>query len=154
MLHAHCVSIVTSSRPRPPCVRECEHASCGAQTGGRGVDMALNSLADDKLQATVRCLAPHGQLLEIGKYDILKNTPLGMRPLHNNISFQGIDLDSLFKGVMQDQARPSPSYCYACSRSPVARHLYVCLASCLRVIDIRLFSACQCFCKSAPVPNW
>ena len=78
------------------------------QTGGRGVDMALNSLADDKLQATVRCLAPHGQLLEIGKYDILKNTPLGMRPLHNNISFQGIDLDSLFKGVMQDQARPTP----------------------------------------------
>ena len=70
--------------------------------------MALNSLADDKLQATVRCLAPHGQLLEIGKYDILKNTPLGMRPLHNNISFQGIDLDSLFKGVMQDQARPIP----------------------------------------------
>ncbi len=79
----------------------------GAQTGGRGVDMALNSLADDKLQATVRCLAPHGQLLEIGKYDILKNTPLGMRPMHANISFQGIDLDSLFKGVMQDQARPA-----------------------------------------------
>ena len=69
--------------------------------------MALNSLADDKLQATVRCLAPHGQLLEIGKYDILKNTPLGMRPLHNNISFQGIDLDSLFKGVMRDQVRPA-----------------------------------------------
>jgi len=69
------------------------------------VDLALNSLADDKLQATVRCLAPHGHLLEIGKYDILKNTPLGMRPLHANISFQGIDLDSLFKGVMQDQAR-------------------------------------------------
>jgi len=71
------------------------------------VDLALNSLADDKLQATVRCLAPHGHLLEIGKYDILKNTPLGMRPLHANISFQGIDLDSLFKGVMQDQARAS-----------------------------------------------
>ena len=83
------------------------YVSYRAQTGGRGVDMALNSLADDKLQATVRCLAPHGQLLEIGKYDILKNTPLGMRPLHNNISFQGIDLDSLFKGVMQDQARPA-----------------------------------------------
>lgn len=78
-----------------------------SQTGGRGVDMALNSLADDKLQATVRCLAPHGQLLEIGKYDILKNTPLGMRPMHNNISFQGIDLDSLFKGGLQEQARPS-----------------------------------------------
>ena len=87
-----------------------------AQTNGRGVDMALNSLADDKLQATVRCLAPHGQLLEIGKYDILKNTPLGMRPMHNNISFQGIDLDSLFKGVMQDQACPAlPSLMNVCA---------------------------------------
>ena len=84
--------------------------------------MALNSLADDKLQATVRCLAPHGQLLEIGKYDILKNTPLGMRPLHNNISFQGIDLDSLFKGVMQDQARPIPLHTNNRHQSGLAVH--------------------------------
>ena len=64
-----------------PCIylQNCARLCC-AQTGGRGVDMALNSLADDKLQATVRCLAPHGQLLEIGKYDILKNTPLGHAP--------------------------------------------------------------------------
>jgi hypothetical protein len=36
------------------------------------VDLALNALADDKLHATVRCLAPNGSLLEIGKFDILK----------------------------------------------------------------------------------
>jgi hypothetical protein len=32
-------------------------------------------------------------LLEIGKYDILKGTPLSMRPLLRNIAFEGIDLD-------------------------------------------------------------
>lgn len=36
------------------------------------MDLALNALADDKLHATVRCVAPNGSLLEIGKFDILK----------------------------------------------------------------------------------
>ena len=83
--------------------------SCTAslQTGGRGVDLALNSLADDKLTATVRCIAPHGHLLEIGKYDILKQTGLSMRPMHYNISFQGVDLDNLFLSPKLDAVRPS-----------------------------------------------
>ena len=42
-----------------------------------GVDLVLNSLAEDKLQASVRVLAAHGKFLEIGKYDLAKNTPLG-----------------------------------------------------------------------------
>lgn len=64
--------------------------------------MCLNSLADDKLTASVRCLAPNGHLLEIGKYDILKGTALSMRPMHDNITFHGINLDSLFKGAQKD----------------------------------------------------
>ena len=78
------------------------------QTGGRGVDLALNSLADDKLLATVRCIAPHGHLLEIGKYDILKQTGLSMRPMHYNISFQGVDLDNLFLSPKLDAVRACP----------------------------------------------
>ena len=77
------------------------------QTNGRGVDLALNSLADDKLTATVRCIAPHGHLLEIGKYDILKQTGLSMRPMHYNISFQGVDLDNLFLSPKLDAVRTS-----------------------------------------------
>ena len=46
-------------------------------THGRGVDVVLNSLAEDKLQASVRVLAQHGRFLEIGKYDLSNNTPLG-----------------------------------------------------------------------------
>ena len=72
------------------------------QTQKAGVHLCLNSLADDKLKATVRCIAPNGHLLEIGKYDILKGTELSMRPMHDNITFHGINLDSLFKGANKD----------------------------------------------------
>jgi len=46
------------------------------QTCGRGVDLVLNSLAEDKLQASIRCLALGGRFLEIGKYDLSNNNPL------------------------------------------------------------------------------
>jgi NAD(P)-dependent dehydrogenase (short-subunit alcohol dehydrogenase family) len=39
-------------------------------TGGRGADLALNSLAGDFIAATVGCLCPKGRFLEIGKRDI------------------------------------------------------------------------------------
>ena len=42
-----------------------------------GVDLVLNSLSDEKLQASLRVLAIHGRFLEIGKFDLSKNTPLG-----------------------------------------------------------------------------
>lgn len=66
------------------------------ETGGRGVDIVLNSLADDKLQASVRCLAKHGRFLEIGKLDLSNNTPLGMAFFLKNTTFHGILLDALF----------------------------------------------------------
>lgn len=43
----------------------------------------------------MRCLADNGRLLEIGKYDILKGTPLSMRPMLRNVAFEGIDLDRI-----------------------------------------------------------
>jgi hypothetical protein len=39
-------------------------------TGGRGVDMVLNSLAGDAITASVGCLSAKGRFLEIGKRDI------------------------------------------------------------------------------------
>jgi len=47
-------------------------------TRGRGVDVVLNSLAEDKLQSSVQLLAQHGRFLEIGKFDLSNNTALGM----------------------------------------------------------------------------
>lgn len=65
-------------------------------TRGRGVDLVLNSLADDKLQASVRCLADGGRFLEIGKYDMSTNARLELLRLETNKTFHGILLDKMF----------------------------------------------------------
>ncbi|XP_077481477.1 fatty acid synthase [Stigmatopora argus] len=66
-------------------------------TQGKGVDVVLNSLAEEKLHASVRCLARHGRFLEIGKYDLSNNSPLGMALFLKNVAFHGILLDALFE---------------------------------------------------------
>ncbi|XP_061081570.1 fatty acid synthase isoform X1 [Conger conger] len=66
-------------------------------TQGKGVDLVLNSLAEEKLQASLRCLARHGRFLEIGKYDLSNNSPLGMALFLKNVAFHGILLDALFE---------------------------------------------------------
>ncbi|CAL8305722.1 unnamed protein product [Boreogadus saida] len=66
-------------------------------TRGKGVDMVLNSLSEEKLQASLRCLARHGRFLEIGKYDLSNNSPLGMALFLKNVAFHGILLDALFE---------------------------------------------------------
>jgi fatty acid synthase len=48
------------------------------ETDGRGVDIVLNSLSEDKLQASLRCLATNGRFLEIGKFDMSQNNSLGL----------------------------------------------------------------------------
>ncbi|EEC14426.1 fatty acid synthase, putative [Ixodes scapularis] len=62
-----------------------------------GVDLVLNSLAEEKLQASVRCLAAHGRFLEIGKFDLTQNNALRMAVFLKNVSFHGILLDALFR---------------------------------------------------------
>jgi len=64
------------------------------KTNGQGVDIVLNSLTEEKLQASVRCLAIGGRFLEIGKID-LANNPLGMMIFLKEVSFHGIMLDNL-----------------------------------------------------------
>lgn len=66
------------------------------ETNGRGVDLVLNSLAEEKLIASVQCLAPNGRFMEIGKYDLSINNPLPMDLLKRDQTFCGIMLDSFF----------------------------------------------------------
>ncbi|XP_017771571.1 PREDICTED: fatty acid synthase-like [Nicrophorus vespilloides] len=73
-------------------------------TKGRGVDLVLNSLADEKLSASVRCLAPGGQFLEIGKFDLVNNTRLSESVVAKGCSFHGIMLDALFISSSQIKA--------------------------------------------------
>uniref|UniRef100_A0A915D6Q3 Fatty acid synthase n=1 Tax=Ditylenchus dipsaci TaxID=166011 RepID=A0A915D6Q3_9BILA len=61
----------------------------------KGVDVVLNSLAHEMLQASVRCLAQHGRFLEIGKVDLAQNAALGMAVFLKNVTFHGILLDAI-----------------------------------------------------------
>lgn len=61
-------------------------------TGGRGVDVVLNSLAGEALRQTWHCVAPFGTFVEIGARDILGNARLDMRPLMQNASFHFFDV--------------------------------------------------------------
>ncbi|KOC65238.1 Fatty acid synthase [Habropoda laboriosa] len=70
------------------------------QTHGKGVDIVLNSLAEDKLQASIRCLGYQGRFLEIGKFDLISNNKLGMDIFLKEISFHGIMLDRVIKGTI------------------------------------------------------
>ena len=67
------------------------------ETNGRGVNVVLNSLAEEKLHASVRCLSQHGRFLEIGKFDLSNNSGLGMAVFLKNVAFHGILLDALFE---------------------------------------------------------
>jgi len=53
------------------------------ETNGRGVDLVLNSLSEEKLQASVRCLATNGRFLEIGKFDLSQNNDLSKSLITN-----------------------------------------------------------------------
>ncbi|KOX73549.1 Fatty acid synthase [Melipona quadrifasciata] len=94
------------------------------ETNGHGVDIVLNSLAEEKLQASIRCLAQGGRFLEIGKYDLSKDSPLGMSVFLKNVSFHGILLDAInendgperreivrlvSEGIKSGAVRPLPS---------------------------------------------
>lgn len=64
-------------------------------TEGEGVDVVLNSLAGEAMRRSLDVLKPFGRFLELGKRDFVENTPIGLRPLKNNISYFGIDADQL-----------------------------------------------------------
>ena len=52
------------------CIFRSFEAAVKAATNGTGVDVVLNSLSGEFQVASLRCLAPCGRFLEIGKKDI------------------------------------------------------------------------------------
>lgn len=65
-------------------------------TKGKGVDIVLNSLAEEKLQTSIKCLAKGGRFLEIGKFDLQSNNALPLKLLNEGKSFNGVMLDKFF----------------------------------------------------------
>ncbi|WP_233515209.1 type I polyketide synthase [Marinitenerispora sediminis] len=66
-------------------------------TGGRGVDVLLNSLAGPAMLASLELLAPRGRFVELGKRDLQANTPIGLRALSGNATYSALDLASLIE---------------------------------------------------------
>jgi NADPH:quinone reductase-like Zn-dependent oxidoreductase len=62
------------------------------ETGGRGVDVILNSLIGELLDESWRLTADGGVMVEIGKRDIVDRNTLAMEPFDRNCSFRAVDL--------------------------------------------------------------
>ncbi|XP_063987869.1 fatty acid synthase-like [Diachasmimorpha longicaudata] len=73
------------------------------RTNGRGVDIVLNSLADEKLQASLRCVAEGGKFLEIGKFDMTNNRILGLSAFLKGVNFYGVMLDRMFAAPVEEK---------------------------------------------------
>eukprot|EP01062_Namystynia_karyoxenos_P084047 TRINITY_DN980_c0_g4_i11.p1 TRINITY_DN980_c0_g4~~TRINITY_DN980_c0_g4_i11.p1 ORF type:complete len:2445 (+),score=839.67 TRINITY_DN980_c0_g4_i11:984-7337(+) len=66
-----------------------------AFTEGRGCDVVLNSLSGAAQAESMRCLAPGGRFVEIGKVDMQQNSVIRQGLLQQNISFFSFHLDLL-----------------------------------------------------------
>jgi NADPH:quinone reductase-like Zn-dependent oxidoreductase len=66
-----------------------------AATGGRGVDIVLNSLTGDLLHDSWRVCAPWGRFIEVGKQDIVDAGKLDMEMFRRNVTFSAFDLSEL-----------------------------------------------------------
>ncbi|KAK4878173.1 hypothetical protein RN001_010679 [Aquatica leii] len=67
------------------------------QTDGAGVDIVLNSLTEDKLLASTRCLARKGILLELGKLDSQLNNPLLLNTFLDGRVYGSVSFDLIIQ---------------------------------------------------------
>ncbi|KAI1771743.1 polyketide synthase [Hypoxylon cercidicola] len=65
-------------------------------TGGRGVDVVINSLVGDLMHESWRCLAEFGRFVEVGKRELVDAGKLDMRVFLRNATFTAFDLSELF----------------------------------------------------------
>jgi acyl transferase domain-containing protein/acyl carrier protein len=108
-----------------------------AQTGGRGVDVILNSLVGGAIAEGLSALAPYGRFLEIGKRDMWDDSRIGLGSFLKNRSFSGVDLATLvedrpeFVGAMLASVmqlvddgvlKPLPISVYPAARASEAIH--------------------------------
>jgi fatty acid synthase len=71
--------------------RDCSFESLvKRRTNGVGVNYVLNSLAEAKMQATVRCLAENGVFLEVGKFDMLMENKISLAIFLQGIEFKAV----------------------------------------------------------------
>lgn len=69
------------------------------QTNSLGVDIVLNSLSEEKLLASVRCLKRGGHFIEIGKFDLANNTSFQLLLVEKDINYNGVMLDQIYENA-------------------------------------------------------
>ncbi len=67
-------------------------------TGGRGVDVVLNSLTGEFFTRSLACLAPYGRFVEIGKREFASGRPLDLSPFAKRLSFFAVDVGTDLPG--------------------------------------------------------
>src|SRR3984893_9321696 len=67
-------------------------------TGGKGVDVVLNSLAAEAIPMGLSCLAQFGRFIEIGQRDIYQSSRIPLWPMRQNASFHVVAMDAIFSG--------------------------------------------------------
>ncbi len=72
-------------------------AEAAARTGGRGVDMVLNSLTGEFIPGGLSVLAAGGRFLELGKKEIYSPAQLGSLNLRPGVSYHAIDLTRVLR---------------------------------------------------------
>ncbi|MFJ8750977.1 SDR family NAD(P)-dependent oxidoreductase [Streptomyces sp. NPDC102441] len=106
-------------------------------TGGRGVDVVVNSLSGEAIAHNLDLLRPNGRFIELGKRDIYLNNPMTLRPFHRSLTFTAFNLDAVMDSpalrsrlisVFDDQIncgsyRPLPHTVYPAARVDEAFHL-------------------------------
>ncbi|HWD60158.1 MAG TPA: SDR family NAD(P)-dependent oxidoreductase [Stellaceae bacterium] len=64
-------------------------------TGGAGVDVVLNSLAGEAMEASLDLLKPFGRFVELGKRDFVEDRRFRARLLRHNVAYFAVDVDQL-----------------------------------------------------------
>ena len=96
-------------------------------TGGRGVDVVLNSLEGEMQREGLSALAPFGRFLELGRKDIVARRSLDLHLLKKNISFSVITaspampafrrtVQSIMRRFEKGQYQPLPAEVLALSK--------------------------------------
>ncbi len=104
-------------------------------TGGRGVDVVLNSLAGEAIARSLATLAPGGRFVELGKRDLMADNRLPLGPFLGDLTFSATDLARLarerpatvaaefaevVRGVHDGTYRPVPHHVYPAERAAEA----------------------------------
>ncbi|KAJ2989962.1 hypothetical protein NUW58_g3196 [Xylaria curta] len=84
------------------------------QTGGKGVDVILNTVTGEMLHASWNCIATGGTFVDLGKKDMLEKSCISMEPFQRNAAYHGVDMShesitllvQIFELLQQGRIKP------------------------------------------------